>query len=136
MATPPPPPPPDPPPPPPPPPPVVAEPHLVGTPGGAVDGRVWVEGAALHYIASTGAEYATTGTAVGTATEAGRFYIAGPAVEYIDASGIKRRLPLTSLGSAAPSAVEGRMWIDSGAAAGKQLQWIYGGVRYQFWNGI
>ena len=134
-----PPPPPEPPPAPPPSPPSPsAEPHVVATPPAATTGRCWVEGAELHYIAANGVEYAATGTAISSqaGAEAGRFYIDGADAYYIDASLVKRRVLATTVGPAAPSAEDGRMWIEDTAPAGKQLQWIGGTTRFQFWNGV
>ena len=133
------PPPPPPPPPscPPPPPSPSAEPHLVGTPLGAIAGSLWVEGSELHYLSAAGTEYAGTGTSIATRPTAiaGSFWAEGEALRYIDATGIERELPKTSLGAKAGAALAGSLWIESTATAGQQLQWVSGATRYTFWNG-
>jgi hypothetical protein len=133
-----PPPPPDPPSPPPPSPPSPsAIPAVVGTPAGAVAGSFWVEGAAWHYIASTGVEYEGTGAAVATPAGAvvGSYWVEGQDFHYVDASGVERTLQATSLGAKAGAALEGSFWVESAAAAGKQWQWTSATSRLQFWNG-
>lgn len=109
---------------------------MVATPSGAVAGSYWVEGAEWHYIAATGVEYASTGTALSTPAGAvvGSYGVEGENWTYVDASGVRRRLDKTSLGANANTA--GSYWVDSGASAGKQWQWLSGTTRYQHWNGV
>lgn len=111
---------------------------MVATPAGAVVGSIWVEGADLHYIASTGVEYAGTGTSISTPSGAvvGSFWAEGENLFYIDASGVKRLVLKTALGAKDAGALTGSVWVDSVAAAGKQLQWASGTTRYEHWNGV
>lgn len=128
-----------PPPPPPPPPPPANEPHLIDTPPSPLLSG-WVEGSEFHYIGSDKKEYGTTGPSIATppGADPGSIWIDAPggALDYIDASGIKRSLPLTSLGPHAPPAIQGSDWLDTGQPPARQLEWVVGVNRYQFWNGL
>ena len=61
------------------------------------------------------------------------YWVEGENWVYVDASGVKRTLVKTTLGANTQPA--GSYWVDSGAAAGKQWQWLSGTTRYENWNG-
>lgn len=115
-------------------------PSLVGTPSGAIRGSVWVDGSALHYISDNQTEWAGTGTAVDTPSDAvvGSCYLnsATDEIYYIDASGVRRALQATSLGAKPAGAVQGSMWVAQDQVTGRQLEWAGATNTFQWWNGF
>jgi len=97
-------------------------------------GYIWIEGTALHYIDSTGAERADTGTQTGAVGQPGFLWIEGNNIHYIDASGSERYLTYTD--GTASGATPGYLWVENTDATRKDyLNYIITGGTGKYWHG-